>query len=408
MATIANLIVEISAKGTKLARGLKKSLKSVGAFAAKVGKTFAKLGGVMAAAFAGAGIAVVAIINSQAAAIDNLAKKSSALGITVEALQRMKFAAEQSGVEMASLTNAFRRLARGVGEAKMGMGPAKKALEAIGLSADKLSKMTLDEQFKTVAEALRQVKDRATQGALASQIFGRDWLPVLNLVNADIVKLGKEFDSFGIGITQSQAKAVESFNDSKNVLSTIFDGFLKQVTAFVAPAFDNIIKKVIATVKGMGGLKEVAKLAALGIVDLTIGTVDGMIAVGKGIDRAILGFKNLQLAAAKSIGFLSFLKDNFGRGFLGKEDFSGAQNVLKIEKEIFALKKKQQGGSSLSGVRGALQESRKQLTNPKIEISVRTEEGVIVDRVTKSDKFDLVVEQKLAESMKVAARQIAR
>lgn len=410
MATIANLVVEIQAKGTKLTRGLKKALGSIGKFTKDAAKRFAKLGGIITAAFAGITLATVAIINKQAAAIDNLAKKSSALGITVVALQRMKFAAEQSGVGMESLTNAFRRLARGVGEAKMGMGPAKKALEFLGLEAENLSKMSLDEQFAAVSKELAKVKDRATQGAIASQVFGRDWLPILNLVNADVEKLGKEFDSFGIGITQSQAKAVESFNDSKNALSTIFDGFLKQVTAEVAPAFDSIVKKIIASVKAMGGLKQVARDAAAFIIGLTINGINGIQGLNSAVTSLIIKFKQLQLAAANVAGFASFLSDTFGSVTLKDPRLENASSVLALEKQIFDLRKSQASSSpALEGLKSNLSQIQGSL-KPKlaVEVTVKSDGVAIVEDVKVRSELDRIMNEQITINMKNSARQFSR
>lgn len=407
MATIANLVVEISAKGTKLARGLKKSLKAVGKFTSSVTKTFAKLGGIMAAAFTGAGVAIVAIINKQANAIDKLSKTSTKLGIAIGELQKLEFQAGASGVSTETLSTALQRMVRRISEASNGTGVASKALEELGLNAENLNKLSPDVQFNKIAEAMRKIGNSGDQVRLAMSIFDTEGVGLVNTFNSDLEKTGTLFDSLGIKITSSQSEAVARFQDSKQALGAIFDGFLKQVTAELAPAFASVVEHITESITRMGGLRAVAKEAAVGILDFTLLLVDGFILAGKGIDNLLEGFVKLKLAAAKTAAFGSFLRDTFGRIILQEPDLKNANQVLALEKELFNLQKKQ-GPSALSGVRGALQSARDTTANAKVEISVVTEEGVIVDKVTKSDKFDLIVEQKLAESTKAAARQVAR
>ncbi len=60
---------------------------------------------------------------------------SQKTGLTVEALSRLKYAAEIAHVSVEELSIGLQRLARGMEEAEKGTGPANDALKALNISA---------------------------------------------------------------------------------------------------------------------------------------------------------------------------------------------------------------------------------------------------------------------------------
>lgn len=103
----------------------------------------------LAGAFAGA-FAVRQIVqfgSQQIALADQLGKTADKLGVNVELLQQLRFAAEQTGVETRTLDMGLQRFIRRVSEAANGTGEAKAALEQLGIS------------FKNADGSARDIKD---------------------------------------------------------------------------------------------------------------------------------------------------------------------------------------------------------------------------------------------------------
>ena len=100
---------------------------------------------------------------------DKLAKTSSKLGISTEALQKYRFAAEQSGVASNTFDMALQRMTRRVAEARNGTGEAKAALKEMGITLnDSSGKAKSTEQvFMEVADKMKGMGSQSDKGRLA-------------------------------------------------------------------------------------------------------------------------------------------------------------------------------------------------------------------------------------------------
>ena len=67
-----------------------------------------------------------AFVSQMTATADKIGKVSSKLGISTDALQKFRFGAEQSGIQVNTFDMAIQRMTRRVAEARNGTGEAKK------------------------------------------------------------------------------------------------------------------------------------------------------------------------------------------------------------------------------------------------------------------------------------------
>ena len=85
-----------------------------------------------------AGVATVgglgALIDRSISAADAIGKTADKIGVGVEALQELRFAAKASGVEQQTLDMALQRFTRRAAEAAQGTGEAKDALAQMGIA----------------------------------------------------------------------------------------------------------------------------------------------------------------------------------------------------------------------------------------------------------------------------------
>jgi|SRR5690554_687335 len=309
MANIGNLVVKLQAQTAAFKKGMADARQSVTRFADaakrqadRVKSVFGALGGAVKAAtgaLAAYGLSLAGIsvaITRSATAIDQLAKHADKLGIAVNELQFLRFAADQTGVSMQSLDTGLQRMTRRVAEAAQGTGAAKNALEELGLSASKLNAMSPDQQFQAIARAMGNISNQGDKVRLAMQIFDTEGVGLVNTMAANLEDLRSEFDELGLSLTRSQAAAVESFNDSRSKLAQIFDGIRNHVTASVAPALQLMIDKVVEWIKQMGGASEAAKVVSHWVLNFVDAGLRGFGHFVKALGNIEIGWKKIQKA----------------------------------------------------------------------------------------------------------------
>ncbi len=184
-------------------------------------------GGLLAAAgAAGFGALASAALNS----VDALGKTSAKLGIATDALQKLHFAGEQSGIGISTMNMALQRMVRRISEAASGTGAAKDAIVELGLNAQRLNSMSPDQAFYRIADALQAVTNQADRIRLTNKLFDSEGVKLITLLQQGAEgtqKLGKQLSDLGGVISSSAIAKIEELNDK-------FNTFKKVLTANVA------------------------------------------------------------------------------------------------------------------------------------------------------------------------------
>ena len=216
-----------------------RAFRSVGRGLSKVKSSVISVQGAVAAL--GAGLA----LREFAQQIDELAKQSGMLGLTVNQLQQLQFAASQTGVTTAELNKGLERFSRSISEASTGIGVGKRSFEALGVTLAKSdgSLKSTDELLAEVADRFAQVKDPADRVRIAIDLFGRAGGGMVNTLkdgSAGLKALGADFNAVTIQLTGQQAAAVEEANDLFDKLGRTFASIGQQITSFLMPALAGI------------------------------------------------------------------------------------------------------------------------------------------------------------------------
>ncbi len=211
----------------------------LGGFAKKAGSVFSgAMGSLGGGLLAGIGVGA---IKQSLNAFDDLADTSLRLNESVEVLQRVGFAAEiLAGVDLEGLTSQFLRLEKSLGE--VGNEKASEALANLGISAESLARLPLDEKILVLSKAFQQARESGTgyndvlalMGKSAGQLIPllstsadeiRNLMDSANVVNdagvANLAELNDRVDAFltntkaGFGavlaIGAGLAKTVENY-----------------------------------------------------------------------------------------------------------------------------------------------------------------------------------------------------
>jgi hypothetical protein len=301
--------VEILANNKPLQAGLKRAQAMLRGFGAVVNQTGKWLSGLGAAAVGG----LLAKTKVFADMGDELAKASVRTGIAVENLSELKYAAEQSGSNLADLETSLRSMSRTLVDAAEGSDSAQQALRRVGLSVGQLSKMSPEEQFKAIADGLANIDNPTKKAAAAMDIFGKSGTQLLPLL-ADGAKgiqaLQDRAKRLGITMSTADAKAAEAFGDALSDLAVQAKAVIFNVGAVVARTIMPFITaaidagaKVVAWVKQNRELvstifKVAAGAAAAGAGLVIVGAAIAAIANPIGAVIAALG--------VGAVGFFNF------------------------------------------------------------------------------------------------------
>ena len=127
---------------------------------------------------------LAALVDRSLSAADAIGKTADKIGVGVEALQELRFAAKASGVEQQTLDMALQRFTRRAAEAAQGTGEAKDALAQMGIALrDQSGNLRQSEDLlDDVAEAFARIEDPAERVRLAFKLFDSEGVALVNLL----------------------------------------------------------------------------------------------------------------------------------------------------------------------------------------------------------------------------------
>ena len=142
----------------------KKAFQSVQTSLGNLNKSFGSLKGGIGAMLGIVGLG--AFVSQMTATADKIGKVSSKLGISTDALQKFRFGAEQSGIQVNTFDMAIQRMTRRVAEARNGTGEGKKALKEMGISLRDSSgnAKTTEQIFLEVADVMKGMTNQSDKG----------------------------------------------------------------------------------------------------------------------------------------------------------------------------------------------------------------------------------------------------
>lgn len=201
-----------------------------------------------------------AMIKDAIDAADHLNKLSQKIGISVEALSTLRFAAQLSDVSLESLQKGIKGLSQNITEANTGIGDGAQMFEALGISvknADGSMKST-DEVLLQVANVFAHLEDGAVKTALAVKLFGKsgmDMIPLLNQGAAGINQLTAEAERLGLKLTTETARSAEAFNDNLTALKASSSSLSISLARDFLPELINITNAMREAANEAGTLK---------------------------------------------------------------------------------------------------------------------------------------------------------
>ena len=208
-----------------------------------VTKSFGGLGRAAAAFLPALSVAaLVAGVKRVTSQLDEIGKKADQIGLTTDALQELRSIAESAGVAQSKLDSSMERFSKRLGEAEMGMGAAKSALEELNLSASDLTAMPLDDALTVVAEKMSQIESPTRQAALAAGLFGREGVAMINMMRdgaAGMDAMRQQARDLGIVIDEELIRGAEEAQTQLDLMSRVISANLSSALIELAPHLVN-------------------------------------------------------------------------------------------------------------------------------------------------------------------------
>lgn len=251
-AIIGALRVVIGADSAALDKGLKDAQSSLARFSGQI----KNIGLVAAGALAGVVGGTAVAIRSALTDADKLGKLAQSVGLPVEELSKLKYAAELSDISLESLGTSLVKLSKNMSEVAGGnkTGAAAQAFKVLGINVRDASGQvkSSDTILAEVADRFAEYRDGANKTAIAVALFGRAgaaMIPMLNQGSAALREQKNEAAELGLVIDKQTASAAEAFNDNLTRLHKVMGGVAVQIAAQLAPGLESLSNWLVEVAK---------------------------------------------------------------------------------------------------------------------------------------------------------------
>ncbi|MCS8321117.1 phage tail tape measure protein [Pseudomonas aeruginosa] len=221
------------------------------------GKT---IGIALGAGATAAATALVLVVNKQRDLIDQQAKAAQMLDTTYTSLANLGRAGELGGVGMEKIEAASRQLNLNIGRAIGGTKAQAEAFERLGLSAQDVYELPLDQRIATINQALRDNVQASERASVAADIYGaKNAKAIQQLDPGTIAEAARQVELFGLNLSDVDAAKVEMANDALSTFGLLGDGIAKQLTVELAPILKAVGDLFLESAEEAGGLGNVVQ-----------------------------------------------------------------------------------------------------------------------------------------------------
>lgn len=284
-------------KNSTVLSGLGSSLSGVGGLAAlgPAGIAAGVLGkgldlvaaGATAATTALAGLAAV-----QAKAIDETGDEAERIGVSTDALMKLKAVAQLTGTEATAVAPALQKMLVNLGKAT-DVDETGRALQSLGLDLKTLKTQDPSVTFKQIAAAIGRLPSSADQAAAAMSIFGKSGTALINTFHATAATMeAVEQHAMRVGavVSELDRQKVGAMWDAFDKAKLAVQGLGNQLAIQLAPAVTEIVELFntwAASGPGMGARVKAGVDLAISAVEVMAGAVQQVVAQWYALQTAV-------------------------------------------------------------------------------------------------------------------------
>lgn len=254
-------------------RASQKWRKQVKEDAKSVAVAFTGAATAASAAAIGIGVAGYNLLKNTSRQITESDRWAKSLNMSTQSLLAWQYAAQKAGVSGDQMADIFKDICDKIGDAVLNKsGEAVDALDALGISAKKLSGESPDKQLLAISDALSKIKTNAEKTTILESL-GNDLsklLPLLDQGGEKLQKYLKAAKDFGVAPDDSDIESLVKVNSIFEDMETQVNGVKIELATGLAKVDLSNLQKSISDMGDVFKDPEVIK----GITDLVGGVVD--------------------------------------------------------------------------------------------------------------------------------------
>jgi hypothetical protein len=184
------------------------------------------------------GAVLRAQVNEVVALGDAADEAAQSVGVGVERLQELQYAASFSGIAIDQVNQGLGFLARSIAQANEQGGGAFAEIGVSLVDAQGELRAT-DSVLLDLADKFQSMPDGPQKTALAMDLFGRGgakWIPVLSEGSVAIREMGSEAQKLGVVLSADEAAGLAAYADNVDELKTAARGVRARVVVELLPA----------------------------------------------------------------------------------------------------------------------------------------------------------------------------
>lgn len=247
MPKLADLFVNLSSKGVTKVKGeidgVDKKTRLAGKAVGMLKTAIISLGAV------GVLTAIRNVINefkNYAVEMDEMHKKT---GISVDMLQRLKYACDQEHASLEALNKGLRQLVRSMDYARDGQKLYLDAYKKLGVEVKNADGTLREVQdvFYDVADAIGKMESDTEATAVSLKILGRsggDLIPLFKLGKEELHRLGDEAQRLGIVLDEETVVAAKKFDDELVRVNRSITGVKFAIAEDLLPILTDLLETI--------------------------------------------------------------------------------------------------------------------------------------------------------------------
>ncbi len=315
--TLETLVLKLVADSDGLRGDMQKALsgveKSTKEMQGALGGVGSAMNGLKAAAMslaAAIGVtlsagAFASMIAKSMEAIDAQAKLADRLDLTTDEYAALALAADLAGTSVEAVAQASNFLRKQIEAARAGQEGAVENFKQLGISAEKLAGMRIDQAIGMVSDKLYEMDDASKRTALALEIMGRGAMQLDAFMrdgSDGIAEAREQVESIGGAISRMDMAKVEQANDSWTSMQAIVTRVKDELAVQLSPAINMVLQEAIKfTTRFINDMGGVTKMVSTGLIAV-LTYADGWVRTAQTIAGVMQNLINLMKVSWNAIG----------------------------------------------------------------------------------------------------------
>ena len=284
------LLVRIATDTSQLKQQLDQAQNSIAGFA---GNMKSALAGALAGISVGAAVSYLAGITKGAIeAGDRLGELSQITGVSVKTLSGLQVAAKTSGVDIETLAATLGKMSKNLTGVEEPGGNAARALNALGINAEKFKQAKVEDRLFILADALENVDNSTGEATAAMDLLVKGGSALIPMLSGGSEKLSEMIgvaEALGLVLTEETAASMDAVADTMTIMGMQSQGLGNVIAKALAPTLEGLSKLWLDNAKDGGKFSEIIGTVVTGAVKTAVSVVSTGVTIFKAFGSLLAG-----------------------------------------------------------------------------------------------------------------------